>query len=240
VIAAVSTIRNEADIVEASIRHLLAEGIDLILIAEGRSTDKTRDILEDLKIETGQVEWIDDAEEVHRQPYWIDLLAAKAAQRGAEWILPFDADEFFYARNRSLTVADALNACDDPRTFACSYQHLDWDTRQVNPKGMCKVAYRWSPEAQIFMGNHDVSIDGGGEGTIDLRELQYRSYEHFCRKIEERLATLDPDAERQGAGGHVTDLRGADEDQMRKAWEAMCAIPTIYDPIPSRSSVRPN
>lgn len=231
-IAGVLTCRNEEDIVAETISHLLKEGVDLILVADGRSTDGTRDILQDLKEETKQVEWYDDGGE-WRQQTWVDRLAGWAHERGAEWIVPFDADEFWFdSEGETLEKLFAAMAGVDI-VQATLYHHTSRDLKVVPAEGLPKAAYRWAPGRWIGPGNHTVSGEGITQaGRLEIRHFQFRSYEHFCRKVAERIQTLPPDIRARGDGSHMMRLDGASEDQMRAAWAELEARETILDPIP--------
>lgn len=226
-IAAVSTVRNEADIIEASVRCLLAGGVDKLLIADA-STDGTTDILRRLERETGRVTRLVDDEPVHRQPYWIDYLAAEA---GTEWILPFDADEFWFATGGK-PIAQALALGVGGKLYAQLWHHQTWELKYAAPERLPKVAYRWTEEAHIAPGNHDVSLPGGTWGLLEVRHYQFRGFEHFKRKVRERCATLDPVGRARGDGAHMTRLDGSGDEELRAAWNEMQAAEVVRDPIP--------
>lgn len=229
-IAAVSTVRNEADIIAATVRHLLAEGVDDIYIADGMSTDGTRDILETLPVHV-----VDDSDEYHHQPYWVSRLAHTAYENRAEFVICFDADEFWYAPS-GRSIADELADLDPSVTklLAPMWQHIDYRWREPHAKPLCKVAFRAQPHPRVANGNHNADIAGGVRSDVlALREIQFRDFDHFCRKITERCATLDPTLP-PGEGTHITQYRGWDRDQLRPEWEALIARATVDDPIPSR------
>lgn len=234
-IAVVSTTYQEADIVGLWVSHLLAEGVDLILVADKLGNDGTRDILEHWRQETGQLQWFDDTEESHRQAWWTDKLAFEAHEQGADWILPADVDEFPYATNGG-TVADALNGYSGNKVYMHAWPHKDINNRFVDHHRMPKVAYRWSPDAHVTMGSHDVSLPSGDYDVLDLRELKYRSFEHFCNKVADRNATLEPAARARGDGAHHLWLENKSRKELEIEWRAMIAVPTIYDPIPSHQN----
>lgn len=233
-IAVVGIVKNEIDIIELSLRHMLAEEIDHIYLADGCSTDGTREIIEDIARSTGRITVLTDDDEYVQQAAWTNRLAAIAADDGADWIVANDIDEFFYSVDGQ-TVAARLRGLDASITklYARSYQHLDWDTRQVKPKRLPKVIYRWSEGAEVTTGNHDVNLPGGEYDIIDLREIQYRSVEHFICKARAGVACLDATARSNGYGWHHLRLDGMNDEQLRSEWDAMCAIPTVFDPIPS-------
>lgn len=232
-IAAVLTVRNEADVIECSLRHLLDQGVDRIYVAEGRSSDGTQDILQDLRDETGRICWVDDHEPCHRQQEWTDRLARWAHEDGAEWIIAADADEFWCAEGR--TVAEALSSTTASVVLASVYVHPTWERRRRDPQPWPSVAYRWCEGAAVDPGNHGVvGVSGHVERSLlAVRELQYRSFEHFVAKMRDRNARIDP-ALPPDAGWHHRRLAEFTEDELRAEWAEMQAAPSVEDPIPCR------
>lgn len=232
-IAGIATCRNEADLVEASVLHLLSQGIDQVWVYDGMSTDGTRDILATLPVTV-----LDDTEQFHRQPALTTELAHLAGQAGATWVVPWDIDEFWVGTNG--TVRDALQALPDEvgRVAATMFQHLNADYREPTEKPLPKMAFRYHPGAQIHNGNHDVDGVPGyrANGHLQIREIQYRGFEHFCRKIRERCDTLDPTLG-AGEGTHHTQYRGWSDEQLRPEWDRLVARATLYDPIPTKAHV---
>lgn len=239
-IVLVSNIQDEADIVECWARHHLAEGVDLILTTDQRSTDGTRDILTALAEETGQLKWVDDPAEIHYQPQRMTEMAEWAAREGADWIVPADADEFWLAQDGH-GLARALNASTLQKVYAPVYHHVTWEYRHEEPK-LPKVAFRWKAAARLEMGNHEVlGVEGERDiHTLEVRELQYRGFDHFCDKIAARSRTLDPVYTAQGHGSHITSLAGLSTAEMAGAWNRLLDSQSwVWDPIPTRTTVRP-
>lgn len=247
-IAAVCTSYNEADILPWTIIHLLAEGVDLIYIEEPYEphSDQLDAVQHVLPVELGQmVQFVGLPENFHDQPRSITYLAKIAHDNGADWIIPFDADEFICPRYPHLTIKETLEALPPEIKIVTMpmFQHRDWNHLDHIAKPMLKVAYRWEPGAHVAPGNHDVdlpSLSGGREGAVacelTVREIQFRSYEHFCRKITERVATMDPDllARVPNAGHHVLQYRDATEGELQTAWYEYQSKEWSWDPIPSR------
>lgn len=240
-IAACYTSRNEADIIECSLRHMLAEGIDLILVADGSDFGEgTPEILTRLCEETGRVEVTTVRDPVHRQPALMNALARVAESRGADWVLASDVDELWITTTGQ-PIAEALAHCTSAETFHVKrYLHHGWNQRRVEPERLGKVAFRPRPDRLLINGNHAVSNPRDTDARLlEIRELHYRSFEHFRAKAADRSRTLDPAARARGEGSHHTRLDGFTEEQMRAEWEAWLAAPTVSDPIPSRSACRP-
>jgi hypothetical protein len=226
-IAIVAICKDEVDIVERWLDHHFAEGVDWAYIADA-STDGTREILE----AHNRVTVLPDTDQYVQQAAWTNRLAVMAGDEGADWILPTDLDEFVYAPSGA-TVAEALADCPHGVLALTCWPHLDWDTRYEAPHRLPKVCYRYRPDAWVAVGNHSVTGPPGVYDVLAMRELQYRGYDHFVRKVRERSAVLSPQDRAVGVGSHCTRLDGWSDDQMRVEWESHIAAPTVYDPIPS-------
>lgn len=88
-------VRNEADILRTNLRHHLALGMEQFLIADNGSTDGTILALREMA-KTGRVQWISEPGPFHQEKI-TNRLAWEAYLRGADWVIPIDADEFWYA-----------------------------------------------------------------------------------------------------------------------------------------------
>jgi glycosyltransferase involved in cell wall biosynthesis len=105
----ISIVRNEVDIIELNILHHLSLGLDEILIVDNGSSDGTNRVLQQLGMD-GRIKWSRNAGP-YRQPEIFTELAREAYRRGADWVLPIDADEFWDATNRDLReVLERSNA----------------------------------------------------------------------------------------------------------------------------------
>ena len=234
-VAACYTCRNEADIVEASFRHMLAEGIDHIYTTDNRSDDGTREIMDRLAAETGRITIVNDHEPFYRQVYWMTRLAEMAEADGHEWVVASDLDEFWYSTD-GRTIAERLADCAADKIYARMFLQFDYETRAEAPKPLPKVAYRLGRGGQLHIGNHQVSIPGGEWGVLDLREIQYRSLAHFVRKTRASAATLAPEQRAVGAGSHHTSRESLTDEQMEAEWNQIRHQPTTVDPMPSHLS----
>ena len=255
---AVGMMRDEADVAYAVLEHLADEGVDGILVADNLSTDATRCELERAANDlTVPVVIVDDPEVGYYQSVKMTALAAQAAERGASLIVPFDADEVWYAH--SDTLANALRASDGDYVEAYMLNHfataLDLDDpcpfrsmtyRKTAPNPLCKVAFRWQQGAVIHQGNHGVTLPSGGRaaepGDVGIRHFPYRSADHFRRKARNgleayRATTL---AETEGAHwrqyGEILERHGADAlDEVFRTWFwflAPCNADMVHDPAP--------
>lgn len=91
-------VRNEADILETSIRYHLALGVDRILAVDNGSEDETASVLGRLA-RSLPLDWCRASGEF-RQSAIVSRLGYEAYVDGADWLLPIDADEFWHAPAR--------------------------------------------------------------------------------------------------------------------------------------------
>jgi predicted O-methyltransferase YrrM len=99
-IVAIMMVRNEADIIRTNLSCHLASGIDQVLVVDNGSTDGTGAILEEYAA-SGPVHVLSRPGEF-RQAEMTTELAREAYLRGARWVLPVDADEFWWVPNGRL------------------------------------------------------------------------------------------------------------------------------------------
>lgn len=210
----VAMVRDEADCIAGTLRHM-ADEVDHLLVADNLSSDGTSEILAELADEL-PLTVLEDPDPSHYQSRKMSALAALAAERGATWIVPFDADEIWIARPdrlsavlpslRKANVAQAqltnhYSTAIDPET-ADPFVRMGW--RDVNPLPLPKVAFRWEPGAVIHEGNHGVTLPSGARGVpaLEIRHFPYRSPEQFIRKARNGAAALSRTDLPEGVGAH--------------------------------------
>lgn len=189
----ISMVKDEADIVGITFAHMLTQ-VDHIIVLDNGSTDGTREILAEL-----DVELIDDPDPAYYQSLKMTALAQRAAAGGADHVVPFDADEYWYTPHAP-TIADFLASTGKQwlTVSAELYDHIatgaDPDEtnpvrrigwRRTSPGALPKVACRVRPDLVIHQGNHGATYDGGATNLPGLivRHFPYRSAEQFVSKV---------------------------------------------------------
>lgn len=104
-LVAVSIVKNEADIIEAFVRHTRT-WVDHHLVFDHDSTDGTREILAALAREGLPLSLFTDTALGNLQQARSNALTRRAvAEHGADWVLPLDADEIVVAPDRTALEA---------------------------------------------------------------------------------------------------------------------------------------
>jgi len=94
-LAAVGVAANEWPMIGCSVLSLLEQGVDEVILVDCGSQDESVDGLRRLREAGWPVTVIEEPKATFRQAALTNLLWQVAVDRGADWTLPFDADEFF-------------------------------------------------------------------------------------------------------------------------------------------------
>jgi hypothetical protein len=210
---------------------------DHILVADNRSVDGTGEILRSFDRVTVLTDPDLDFHVDHQQARRTTALASLAAQRGADWVVPFDADEVWVTRD-GRRVGDMLDGL--PAKVLVARAHVvnhvitdrdppgaDAPARMVYRRpefhAAAKVACRTAPGLWIVKGNHratyhDIAVPLWVDGLLRVHHFPVRSAEQFARKMRYRAdglwrSSLPPDAIFNFLNpGKVTSLRVLKEE----------------------------
>jgi hypothetical protein len=222
---AIAMAKDEGDIIEHTMCHLAANGIDGLIVANNLSKDNTLDKMEAAKEKINkahpniEVILLEDNVLAYTQSQKMTTLGEMARKNGAQWIIPFDIDEIWYSPNSSLKQAfiDLDNQNYDVyRTLYTNHSITEFDPIGESPFHSMvwkwnlptnhKSAFRFRPSdrfVSISNGNHLVNYNGAGFNagakvaiddygddkivfgpqTVQIRHFQWRSLDHFMRKI---------------------------------------------------------
>lgn len=210
----VSMMKDEEDICQSTVKHMLTQ-VDHVIVADNNSSDKTKEILLGFG---DSVTVLDDEDPAYYQALKMTALAKKAMDMGADWIVPFDADEIWYYPHS--TLKEVLEA-QLPQFYivqADLYNHLTSDEDPEDPDPIRRIGWRWRqkgalPKAAvraradlwIHQGNHSASYEvpvGTSPVKLVIRHFPYRSAEQFCRKARNGAAAYAATTLDESAGAH--------------------------------------
>jgi glycosyltransferase involved in cell wall biosynthesis len=215
-VVGISMVKDEADVVGTTVSHM-AEQVDHVIVADNGSTDGTREILDGLGVEV-----LVDPDPAYYQSRKMSALAARAREAGAGWVVPFDADELWLAREGR--ICDELRALPDCVLVAQAvlYDHVATDRdpvgepltsmgwRQLHPKPFRKVACRARPGLVIHQGNHSAEYEGTrtpptAADLFEVRHFPIRSPEQWVRKARNGAAAYAATDLPESMGQHWRD-----------------------------------
>ena len=212
-VALTLVVRDEEEILQASLDYHLAAGVDLVLVTDHRSRDRTPEIL-DVYRRAGLVRVFREEAPFIEQHEWQTRMARLAfADHGADWVLLGDTDEFWWPRGGSLR--DALSRVpaeygsvlglqhnfvplrDDEESFAERMIVRLSATAPINDpatpfRPVAKVAVRGDPDVVVAKGGgHRVFGVAGGQleawQPVEILHFPLRSREQCARKYEKTL-----------------------------------------------------
>ena len=210
-IVAITMVKNEMDIIESFVRHTLGFA-DLLIVADHKSTDRTREILEALQ-EEGLPIVIQEVQKARyaQSEVMTQLMQEAADAFCADIILPFDADEFLVPTGTS-SVREILNNMvidcarslrwrkyipgNEAGTSMDTFLLASLVRRDVNVLPMKKVivsgAFVRAHHPTMAQGNHYLICSSGSktwaeEGMfcegIELAHFAWRSPAQACSKF---------------------------------------------------------
>jgi glycosyltransferase involved in cell wall biosynthesis len=248
-------VKDEQDIIAETLRRM-SRKVDHIIVMDNGSTDGTGPILTSLKKKL-DLTVLFDPEIGYYQARKMTALARRAAEMGADWVVPFDADEWWYSPFGTIAEICHLHpeACilraalyDHVATGQDSWARLpdafnmDWRRREAAE--MSKVACRTRPPARIYQGNHDADYGDIIEGQLIIRHFPYRSPDQFIKKVRNGAAAYAASDLPEWEGAHwrgygkILEERGPDVlvEEVFCQWfyvEDPTTDPSlIYDPAP--------
>lgn len=221
-IAAVSVVRDEADIIGLTVGNMV-EQVDHVIVADNGSTDGTGDILRELGVEV-----VEDTDPAHYQSRKMSALARRAESRGATWVVPFDADEV-WRPTVARTVGAALGELPLEARIADAvvYDHVAADVfpspwRRAEMLPLRKVACRpqW---VTIHDGNHGASYEDQSHpltvtGLLEIHHFPYRSASQMIRKARNGSAALAATDLPEDVGKHWRDYGRLSDEQLTEVF----------------------
>jgi glycosyltransferase involved in cell wall biosynthesis len=244
----VMMVKDEIDILPFVLDHLIAEEVDGFYIADNMSTDGTSQLLDKYMNQyPNKFHVIHDPEVAYYQRQKMQKWITSAHSLGADIIVPVDADEIWYSRDKTKSLSVALRDMKADvavaRVWDMIPQPTDENTgnpikdithREPFHEPFPCVAYRWHPDAVIAQGNHDVSHPGTRDGdTIAIRHFQYRSLEQMKRKFRNGKKAYDATDLDYDMGFHWREGGAKTDEGIGAEWNALVTQPgLLFDPAP--------
>jgi hypothetical protein len=94
-------VRDEADVLDAQIAYHLNAGVDFVLATDRGSQDGTRDVLDAYSREN-YLRLVPQHGDAREADWRVHLARLATTEHGADWVIPSDADEFWWPRGESL------------------------------------------------------------------------------------------------------------------------------------------
>ena len=224
----VSVVRDEADIIELSVAHLLDQGVHHVLVADHLSHDGTTEKLRDLAQHDRRVHVVADHEPGHFQKEKVSRLARAAWRAGAQWVIPFDADEFWFAPGQPLAryllereAAVVSGRMIDLLPLSAPVERSTDFLVDRTGAGPRKVAFRAHPLALVGPGNHGVARVGPDEPGLIVAHVPYRGPDQMRRKFAVGASALRAAGASAAEGWHWVAGERYSVDQVAERWESM-------------------
>ncbi|MEA2469820.1 MAG: hypothetical protein QOE38_819 [Thermoleophilaceae bacterium] len=204
-------VRNERDILRENLEFHLAAGVDEVILMDNRSEDSTAEIAHEYE-RAGVLRYLFQPRDDYAQNLWVTEMArCAAAERGADWVINSDADEFWWAPGGSIkehlaTAPTSARVFSVPRTnfVARSEDGRPWwrrmDVRHVvstnvlgRPLGP-KAMHRALARVTVAPGNHSVRVGWRPvrhhPSPLTILHFPIRSREQFFTKVAEGGAAV--------------------------------------------------
>ena len=240
-IIAITMVKNEEDIIGYTLDNLQNQGVDHVYCYDNLSTDNTPQILGSYN------QWVTilpDPEYGYYQSRKMNYLAQLAYTAGAEWVIPFDADEHIshpdtiktFLRSQPDNIGIIRIKCWDylPRKDDSDEPnpYLRHRYRRLNPQPYPKIVFRATKEPSVHMGNHGVDhVSGETVDGLTLRHIQYRSASQMAQKLRNGKAVYDATDLDHGQGAHWRQGGDLTDNEYAQKWVELCEEPAEYDPL---------
>lgn len=232
----ITMVRDEEDIIEDVLRHQISQGVSPILVADNNSRDNTPSILKRLSREL-PIFVLKDSLSAYRQAEKMTTLSRLAFRHGARWIVPFDADEMWFAAD--MTVSDFLLKSNSSIVRAAMhnvYPGISGEPTkfEVAEQAMGKIAFRASYFALVGIGNHTVMRSGKFARGLYLAHFPWRSSAQLQRKTRQGRQALEDASLPTNMGSHWRALAKLSDQQLQELWhfvETQTPHPALSEPF---------
>jgi glycosyltransferase involved in cell wall biosynthesis len=211
IVLATLFVRDEEDILAEHLEHHLTHGVDAFLVTDNGSVDGTPEILRRFRSHILEITF--DPRFEHPQGECVTRMARRAWELGADWVVPLDADEFWYGLEHlhelpaDVGVVSAAPLRNHPPVaglVAGPFTRAQMPYYHIVPhvgRFACRAAHR----LVITEGNHAARNHPGrviATGRIVIHHYPVRSYRQFVRKVVNNGSAYERYAGPRGHGVH--------------------------------------
>lgn len=213
-LVAITCAGNEADIVEAFVRHNAAL-LDHLIILEHNTLDGTREILERLAAEGLPITVEHSSERQFLQLAFTNRMLRTALEvHGADWVLPLDCDEFLVPPTRTDLDAALLKAGDAHVRMAwITYVPSPWDDMtEVHPLRRIRHCYDYpTPSVDDNPWVWKVAVNARLLGDYYLDRYEICRGSHFLSLPDQQQPINAPMVPLEGIGLAHFPVRSVDQ-----------------------------
>ena len=240
---AVTMVRNESATLPAIVEHFRKQGISRVLVVNHLSTDDTDKSLAPFG-DFVQIAKYNHA--AYEQRAVMTLASRFATECGANWIIPFDADEVWWP-TRGGTIAELLESSTTDKIPAPHYDFLPpsnplplfspetFQLRRIQPNPMPKTAFRAHPKAIVLMGNHWVQRPGSNGDGLVIAHYPYRTKEQLRKKVKEGAMAIDALGKSKGLGTHWQQWSAMSDEIFDNFWNSIQSSDDVVEDPELRS-----
>lgn len=204
-IAALSMVKNEQDVIESFVRHVLSF-CDVLLICDHHSTDKTSEILGLLQGEGLPLVIYQEDNPAHIQSEVMTRLAKTALEKyQADILLPLDGDEFLVPQKAEdiRSILESFSVCQLYRLPWRAYAPINWQEHIFVLQQASWQAAALLPGQKMIIGtecirgkdfyiqegNHNVILcQDNDEQVVPQVEQEQLELAHYCWRSPEQYA----------------------------------------------------
>ncbi len=195
-------VKNEEDIIEDTIMWYKSQNIDGLIICDTGSTDKTIEIITSFK--DGFILEFIQKDRFLQSEISLEMANFASEKYNVDWVLPLDADEFYYPKNEFLSLKDTISLLDEGGYFNLYVprkkyypteldketdnliQRFNYFTYQTNWKAVGKYnnPMVFEPGNHQIYNSHDrypLTIDNQ---LLEVRHYEIRSYKQLLTKLK--------------------------------------------------------
>ena len=218
-------VKNEDDIIGRVVEHLLRQGVSHLVVSDNGSSDDTVEVVR-RHADSRRLTLVHDPVREFFQALKMTNLSRYAWRGGADWVLPFDADEFWFGVHGR--VADVLAG--QTGDVVEARVHNVFPSREhgwvidTSPHAQGKVCFRSDPDAVLTQGNHRVHHPGGppqGSDALVVLHLPWRSRQQLEAKLAKGVLAYQGTGELARRGSHWPRFAGLTSDRAQQIWDTI-------------------